>query len=125
LKEHNGKWLLHFENEIAVSADFVIGANGGMSKVRKYITDAEIEYTGTLILQGEVFQPEMACPEIYQLCNDNILMAASKGNLLVANPRNGGILSYGVMFRKPEEWDQENGFNVQDTDGMIRFLLNR
>lgn len=59
-----------------------------MSKARKYVTDAEIEYTGTLILQGEIFQPEMTCTEFYQLCNDNILMTASEGNLLVENLRN-------------------------------------
>ncbi|GLU52218.1 tetracycline resistance protein [Dyadobacter frigoris] len=125
LEEHNGKWLLHFENNVTATADLVIGANGGMTKARKHVTDAEIEYTGTLILQGEVPQPEMKCSEFYQLCNDNILMTATEGNLLVANPRNGGILSYGVMFKKPEEWDQENGLNFQDTNSIITFLLNR
>ncbi|MCW3084641.1 MAG: tetracycline resistance protein [Bacteroidetes bacterium] len=125
LEEHNRKWLLHFENNVNATADFVIGANGGMSKARKYITDAEIEYTGTLILQGEVLQPEMACTEFYRLCNDNILMTACNGNLLVANPKNGGILSYNVMFKKPEEWNRENGLNVQNTDSIITFLLNR
>ena len=52
LEEQNGKWLLHFENEMNATADLVIGANGGMSKARKYVTDAEIEYTGTLIITG-------------------------------------------------------------------------
>lgn len=125
LEEQNGKWLLQFENEQNVAADIVIGANGGMSKARKYVTDAEIEYTGTLILQGEVFQPETTCADFYQRCNDNILMTASKGILVVANPRNGSILSYNVMFKKPEEWGLENGLNVQDRDSIITFLLNR
>jgi 2-polyprenyl-6-methoxyphenol hydroxylase-like FAD-dependent oxidoreductase len=125
LEEHNGKWLLHFENNVHATADFVIGANGGMSNVRKYITDAEIEYTGTLIIQGDVFQPEMTCTEFYQRCNDNILMTASNGNLIVANPKNGSMLSYGVIFKKPEEWDQENGINFQNTDSIIAFLSKR
>src|SRR4051812_46870942 len=52
LGEQNGKWLLHFEddsnsNQGYITADFVIGANGGMSTVRKYVTDAEVESTGT------------------------------------------------------------------------------
>lgn len=125
LSAENGKWLLQFDTNVTATVDIVIGANGGMSKARKYVTDAEIEYTGTLILQGEVFQPEIKCPAFYQLCNDNILMIASKGNLLVANPRNGNLLSYGVTFRKPEEWDQENGLNFQDTDSIITFVLNK
>lgn len=125
LEKQNGKWILHFENNISETADLVIGANGGMSRARKYLTDAEIEYTGTLIIQGEVFQPEITCPEFYQLCDDNILMTANQGNLLVANPKNGGILSYGVTFKKPENWDLENELNFQDTGKIITFLANR
>ena len=125
LEEQDGKWLLHFENKVDVTADLVIGANGGMSNARKQVTDAEIEYTGTLILQGEVTKPEIACKAFYQLCNDNILMTASNGNLLVANPRNGSILSYNVMFKKPEEWEGDHGFNFQDAEGIRAFLLNK
>jgi len=122
LEEQNGKWLLHFENSTYATADLVIGANGGMSKARKYVTDAEIEYTGTLILQGEVFQSEITCADFHQLCNGNILMAASRGDLLVANPRNGNILSYGAMFKKPVEFTAED---FQNTDSIIMFLLNK
>jgi 2-polyprenyl-6-methoxyphenol hydroxylase-like FAD-dependent oxidoreductase len=125
LKAHNGKWLLQFENGTDVTADLVIGANGGMSKVRKYVTDSEIEYTGTLILQGEVLEPKIACPEFYQLCNDTILMTAGNRNLLVANSRNGGMLTYNVIFKKPEKWNPENGTGAQDKDWITRFLLDR
>jgi len=130
LEEHNGQWLLHFENgtdnyrENAI-ADVVIGANGGMSGARKQVTDAAIEYTGTVIIQGEVFQPEIKCPEFYQLCDSNILMTAGKGNLLVANPRNGSVLSYNVIFRKPEEWIDESRSDFQNKDSMIAFLSSR
>ena len=125
LEVQNGTWVLHFENDIPATADLIIGANGGMSKARQYVTDAEIEYTGTLILQGEVAQPETTCLEFSQLCNDTILMTASEGTLLVANPRNGGILSYSVIFASPDEWGSENELTSQDTDRIRTFLLNR
>ncbi|HEX5150085.1 MAG TPA: NAD(P)/FAD-dependent oxidoreductase [Parafilimonas sp.] len=127
LEECNGKWLLHFENEMNANADFVIGANGGMSRIRKYVTDAEVEYTGTFIIQGEVLQPEIKCRDFYQLCNNNILMIAGKGNLLVANPRNNSVLSYNVIFKMPEEVAaaNENGLNFQNTDSIITFLSTR
>jgi 2-polyprenyl-6-methoxyphenol hydroxylase-like FAD-dependent oxidoreductase len=125
LEEQNGKWLLHFENNMNATADFVIGANGGMSRARKYVTDAEIEFTGSLIIQGEVSRPEIKCPECYELCDDNILMTSDGGNLLVANPRNGNILSYNVMFKKPEEWNQETASKLQTRENMIRFLSDR
>jgi tetracycline resistance monooxygenase len=125
LEAHNGKWLLHFENKLNATADLVIGANGGMSAVRKYVTDAAVEDTGTFIIQGEVFQPEVNCRELYQLCNDNILMVAAKGNLLVANPDNKGVLTYNVIFKTPEEWVGENELDFQDTDSIVTFLSNR
>ncbi len=120
-----GKWVLHFENEPDVTADLVIGANGGMSKLRKYITDAEVEYTGTFIIQGDVFQPEIKCAEFRQLCDNKILMIADNGNLLVANPRNGSALTYSVIFRTPEEWVRGAGLNFQNTESIITFLSNR
>jgi 2-polyprenyl-6-methoxyphenol hydroxylase-like FAD-dependent oxidoreductase len=122
IEEQDGKWLLHVENKPDAIADVVIGANGGMSKVRKYVTDAEVEYTGTFIIQGEVDQPEIKCPEFYNLCNDNILMIAGHGITLVANPKNNGALTYGVTFRKPEQWVQDNGLNFQNTDSIATFL---
>lgn len=125
LKEDNGKWLLQFENEKDVTADFVIGANGGMSKARKYVTDAEIEYTGILIIQGDVSQPEITCNEFYKLCNDNILMTAAEGNLLVANPKNGNILSYSVIFKTPENWNPETGLNPEDPESIKAYLTDK
>jgi 2-polyprenyl-6-methoxyphenol hydroxylase-like FAD-dependent oxidoreductase len=123
LEEYNGRWRLQFENNEYASADLVIAANGGMSKARKYVTNAEIEYTGTLMIQGEVPQAEITCPGFHQLCNDNILMAASKGNLLVANPKNGNMLSYNAIFKKPDNWG--TGLNFEDTDSITGFLLNK
>jgi tetracycline 11a-monooxygenase, tetracycline resistance protein len=127
LEEHNGKWLLQFENKPDATADFVIVANGGMSKARNYVTDTDVEDTGTFIIQGDVSQPEIKCPEFYQLCDGNRLMTAYEGNLLVANPYNNGVLTYGVIFRKPEESAaaDDNGLDFQNKDSIIGFLSNR
>ncbi|MBT1690103.1 FAD-dependent oxidoreductase [Dawidia soli] len=125
LEVQNGKWLLHFENNPDVTADLVIGANGGLSAVRKYVTDAEAEYTGTFIIQGEVPQPESTCLAFYQLCNDNILMTADNGMNIVANPRNNGALTYNVTFRTPEGWDHSTALNFRDPGSITVFLLSR
>jgi tetracycline resistance monooxygenase len=125
LEEQNGKWLLHFENRPDAMADFIIVANGGMSKARKFVTDSEVEDTGTFIIQGDIHQPETSCPEFYRLCNGNRLMTAHQGNLLVANPFNNGALSYGIIFRRPEEWTANNGLDFQNTGSVMEFLLNR
>jgi tetracycline resistance monooxygenase len=125
LEEYNGQWLLHFDNKDSVIADLVIGANGGMSKIRKYVTDAKIEETGTFIIQGDVPRPELNCPDFYRLCDGKRLMSSYRGNLLVANPYNNGVLTYGVIFTKPKEWAQDNGINFQDTKSVITYLSGR
>lgn len=125
LTANDGKWLLHFENKPDAIADVVIGANGGMSAVRHYVTDVEAEDTGTFIIQGEVSEPETNCPEFYALCRNTILMVAYKGNLLVANPNNNGMLTYNVIFSTPENWDPENRLEFKDTNGICTFLLGR
>jgi 2-polyprenyl-6-methoxyphenol hydroxylase-like FAD-dependent oxidoreductase len=126
LSANNGKWLLHFENEIDTIADVVIGANGGMSTARKYVTDNKVEETGTFIIQGDVLEPEINCPEFFQLCNGNRLMTAYQGNLFVANPKNNGMLSYGIIFKKPEEfYTDSNKLDFQNTNSISEFLSER
>jgi tetracycline resistance monooxygenase len=125
LEAHDGKWILNFEHQPSANADLVIGANGGMSTVRKYVNDDEIECTGTFMLLGDVSQPEITCPEFYQLCGDNRLMVANNGHLLVANPKNNGALTYGIIFKMPQEWNDGHELNCQDNDCVIQFLSTR
>lgn len=125
LKEQNGKWILDFDNKPSATADFVIVANGGMSKAKNYVSDSEIKETGTFIIQGDIDKPETNCTEFFRLCNNNRLMTAYGENLFVANPFNNGALSYGIIFKKPEEWNNEKRLDFQNTDSVIEFLLNR
>ncbi len=126
LSTKDEKWLLHFENNPDEIADFVIGANGGMSTVRKYVTENEVEDTGTFIIQGDVGQPELNCPEFYQLCNGNRLMTAYQGNLFVANPKNKDMLSYGIIFKKPKEFETDKSkLDFKNTKSIANFLSER
>ena len=125
LEEQNGKWILTFENKPSTTADFVIIANGGTSKSRKFVSDSEVIETGTFIIQGDIHKPESNCSEFFHLCNGNRLMTAYQGNLLVANPFNNGALTYGIIFKNPEEWNNEKRLDFQNTDSVIEFLLNR
>jgi len=125
MEEKDGKWILHFKDKPDVIADLVIGANGGMSRVRKYVTDAEVEETGTFIIQGDIPQPEKTCPEFFEWCEGKRPMAAFEGNLLVANPFNNGALSYGVIFKKPEEWKDGCTLDFKNTEQVRQFLAKR
>jgi tetracycline resistance monooxygenase len=125
LEAQNRKWLLHFENKRNATADLVIIASGGMSKARGFVTDSQVEETGTFIIQGDIHEPEINCKVFYELCDGKRLMTAHQGSLFVANPFNNGALSYGVIFKKPEEWTDGNGLDFNDTDSVAAFLSDR
>jgi len=116
----NNQWQLQFENHKDEYADFVIIANGGMSKARKYVTETQVEETGTIIIQGEVSQPEIRCPEFFKLCGGKRLMSAWKGTLMVANPFNNGTLTYSVILKKPDA-----GIDFQNSGEITSFLMNQ
>lgn len=124
IEENNNQWHLQFDSTQVDIADVVIGANGGMSSVRNYVTDAKAEYTGTFIIQGEVIEPQVNCPDFYQLCNNSILMTTYNGINLVANPNNNGVLTYNVTFLKPEKWLTENSLDFKDSNSISPFLLD-
>ncbi|MBV8327490.1 NAD(P)/FAD-dependent oxidoreductase [Chryseobacterium sp.] len=121
LEPHQGKWQLIFENGIQDTADLVIVANGGMSGIRDYVTDAQVEDTGTLIIQGDISNPEADCPEFYHICNGNRLMTAYQGNLIVINPNNNGALAYGIILKKPDN----DELTISDPQSVREFLLKR
>lgn len=125
IEPNNGKWILTFEHKPTETANLVIIANGGMSKVRKYVTDTQVEETGTFNIQADIHQPEINCPEFFKLCNGNRLMAAHKGNLLFANPNNKGALSFGISFKTPNDWKNKIPPYLQDKNSITDFLLNR
>lgn len=123
LKPEKEKWVLTFEDKPNETADLVILANGGMSKVRKYVTDTEVEETGTFNIQADIHQPEVNCSGFFQLCNGNRLMAAHQGNLLFANPNNNGALHFGISFKTPNEWKNKTPIDFQDRNNVVDYLL--
>lgn len=122
LEPQAGRWQLHFEHGPAATADLVIGANGGLSRVRPYVTAAQATYTGTFIVQGEVPEPARRCPAFYQRCGGNILMYASQGRLLIAHPDNNGALTYNVSVRQPAEWLRDHAPDCGQSDQARAFL---
>ncbi len=119
------KWNLKFENGYSETADFVIVANGGQSKVRKYMTDSLIQETGTFILQGDIHQPEISCPEFFRLCGGKRLMTSHNGNLFIANPMNNGSLTYGIIFKNPEESREDIKIKESNQEETAAFLSAR
>ncbi|RKF36843.1 tetracycline resistance protein [Sphingobacterium siyangense] len=122
LEKHDEKYLLHFENGTTETADLVVGANGGMSNVRKYITDTTPQYTGSIIIQGEVLNPEKNCPNFKKLCGNDNLGVVAEQKFFFSQVKAKGVLNYYVSFRRPESWIKEHELDFQNNTEITTFL---
>ena len=112
-KQNNG-WLLHFKNGASAFADIVIGADGGNSKIRPYITDIKSFYSGVSGLMGSVFNPETTVPNIHKLLKDGKIMAFGGGNFFCVASKGDGSLAYYLSYKT----DETHFKNLDLTDKM-------
>jgi 2-polyprenyl-6-methoxyphenol hydroxylase-like FAD-dependent oxidoreductase len=124
LEKKNETYLLEFDGNVTESADLIIGANGGMCSLRQYVTDITPQYTGTVIIQGEVFRPDTECPNFKKICGQGNLMVMGEQKMLFSQTKANGALNYYISFKKPESWLKENGLNFRYKDGIVPFLYD-
>lgn len=122
-EQADGRFTLHFAGQPDQVADLVIGANGGRSKVRQYITDDQPAYTGTFIIQGEIFDPEVQCPAFFALTNRGNLMARGNAKMVFAQTKGTGALNYYASFREPADWLTQRGLTPQHPAELSALLL--
>lgn len=122
MEQEGGQFLLHFEDGKTQTSDLVVGANGGMSTVRKFITDTLPQYTGTIVIQGEVLNPKETCPNFKKLCGEGNFAVMGEQKFLFSQNKAKGALNYYVSFRKPESWIRESALDFSNTKEISSFL---
>jgi 2-polyprenyl-6-methoxyphenol hydroxylase-like FAD-dependent oxidoreductase len=125
MEKVNNQWELQFENGTTAIADIVIGSDGYRSKVRPYLTGVQALYSGATIIQGEIAQPEIACPAFEQLVNKANLMAMGAGAMIAAQPRGDGGLTFYAASLYPENWVKTSGVNFNSPLEVQAFLKGR
>ncbi len=124
LTKNNGGYDLNFDGNFVETADLIIAANGGMCNLRKYVTDATPQYTGTIIIQGEVLNPDIDCSNFKEICGKGNLMVIGEQKMLFSQTKANDALNYYVSFKKPENWLIEHKLNFEDKNSIITFLKN-
>lgn len=113
LDERDGRFHLHFAGQPDQVADVVVGANGGRSKVRSYVTGAVPVYSGSFIIQGEIPEPEVHCPAFCALVNQGNLLVRAEGKMLFVHTKADGALHYYLSCRQPADWHLQRGLTTQ------------
>lgn len=124
VQQQDDQFVLHFQDGKTVIADLVIGANGGMSNVRKLVTNTIPKYTGIIIIQGEVLNPNESCPNFKKLCGSGNFGVIGEQKFLFSQTKANGALNYYISFRKPESWIMEHGLDFQNNKEINSFLAD-
>jgi len=124
MKEVDNIWELQFKNGTTATADIVIGSDGYRSLIRPYLTDVKALYSGATIIQGEIDQPETACPEFYQLVNQANLMGMGNGATIAAQPRGDGGLTFYAASMYPENWVKLSGIDFNNAEEVQTYLID-
>lgn len=122
LTKNKESWEVHFEGNITETADLIIGANGGMCNLRNYVTDMTPQYTGTIIIQGEVSNPHSACPNFKETSGQGNFMVMGEQKMLFSQTKSNGAMNYYVSFKRPESWIKEHGLDFKDKAAIASFL---
>ncbi|RZK61790.1 MAG: FAD-dependent monooxygenase [Hymenobacter sp.] len=116
------RFLLRFAGQPDQVADVVVGANGGRSRVRPYVTDTVPEYTGSFIIQGQI--PAGAAKQLAfgALVSQGNLLARAEGKMLFVHTRADGTLNYYVSFRQPADWLSQRGLPADQPAQVVALL---
>jgi 2-polyprenyl-6-methoxyphenol hydroxylase-like FAD-dependent oxidoreductase len=117
-------WLLHFANGSSVYADLVIGSDGANSKVRPYLTDLKLMYSGITMIEGNVYQSEKSTPVIHAMLKGGKIMAFGNEQDLLMGQKGGGDLGFYASFKAEPEWHKHNGLDYTDNAAMLKWFKN-
>lgn len=119
LKKLTGRYELLFEDGSTKLTDLIIAADGSDSTVRSFLNWGQLKSSGTCIIQGEISDPQIKCPGIYQMADKFNFMATGENKMIFVQERGDGSLVYYLSFL--QELFIEG--NVKKTAGETRVFL--
>jgi 2-polyprenyl-6-methoxyphenol hydroxylase-like FAD-dependent oxidoreductase len=125
LKENGNGWDLLFENGSTVYADLVIASDGANSKVRKYITNIERIYSGTTIVEGNIYNAAANAPQLWELTNGGKIFAHWNGKTIVLSAKGEGSLSFYTITDEPEELTKTSGIDFSNKEHVFTWFKER
>lgn len=100
----NGIHEVLFENEMIVTTDLLVGADGAWSKVRALMTSEKPVYVGTSFIEMYLFDSVNKHKSSADIVGLGTMMALAPGKGILAHREANGTLHTYVAFNKPEEW---------------------
>ncbi len=103
-----------FADGTSASADVVIGADGGNSKVRPSVTPREPIYSGVMVVEGSVYNAEAATPRIQRMLGVGKICALGDGKSLFIGAKGDGSLAFYTGHKAAESWARAGGVDFSN-----------
>lgn len=92
---------IHFGDGGAIDVDLVVGADGARSRLRPFVTKEAPEYSGVILLQGDIPEPQKDCPAIQHWVRDANFFALGHSIGVFLQARSNGALSLYISQKIP------------------------
>lgn len=119
LVQNGESWNLQFKNGNVVNADIVIGADGAKSRIRKFVTAIEPQYSGITMIEGSVYEAAHNAPRLWELTKGGKVFALGDNKTLVTSAKGDGCLSFYTGCKKNESWVKDSGIDFNDHQQLL------
>lgn len=108
------RYMLEFSNGHTMQADVVIGADGGRSRVRSMLTDAQPSYQGVSALETSIPDVDRSHPEAAKTVGKGTFLAIADNKGFIAQRQGNGHIRIYVNFRIKENGFADLGIKLDD-----------
>lgn len=114
IMESGNGWKLNFQNGTSTFADIVIGADGANSKIRPFVTQNKQIYSGITIVEGNIFDSEINCPQIHEMLKGGKIFAFGNELSIIVSSKGDGSMSFYTGCKTDESWTRNCGIDFKD-----------
>lgn len=122
MSQIDGVWKLEFKNGTTATADIVIGADGGNSKIRPFVTSIKTFYSGITIIQGNIPDAEATVPPLHQLLKGGKIYVHHDGKYLHLSSKGDGSLDFYISCKKDENWLSNSGIDFSNRHQILEWF---
>ena len=117
--EADGRWRLDIKGQAPVIADFVVGADGIGSKVRRRLTSVQPRYTGVNMIAANIRKELWRGSKIDGILGEGSVMFAGGGKTIFVQRCNHDLILLYFTLKVAETWPKAAGFTLDDTPAVM------
>ena len=117
--EPDGRWRLDIKGRAPVMADFVVGADGIGSKIRRGLTSVQPVYTGVNMIAAMIREDLWRGSEIDKILGEGSVMFAGGGKTVFTQRCNHDLILLYFSLHVAESWPKTTGFALDDKPAVL------